>query len=57
MLAREALDEIAVLVRTGFHDKDRLIEIFCEEMYAPGELDPAEVSVAIEEEPEIAGPF
>ena len=34
----EILREIDGLVRGGFEERDRIIEILCEEMYAPGEL-------------------
>jgi hypothetical protein len=50
MLDAEVLDEISTLVRTGFYDKSRLMVIFLEEMYAPGELDSAPVSAAIDAE-------
>lgn len=48
MLEAEVSEEISVLVRSGFYDKERLAEIFCEEMYAPGELDPKEVAASID---------
>jgi hypothetical protein len=48
MLAPDVIEEIAVLIRTGFYDKDRLMEIVCEELYEPGELDADEVSAAID---------
>lgn len=35
MLSSETIDEVAALVRSGFYDKNRLMAIFCEEMYAP----------------------
>ncbi|WP_145390911.1 DUF6891 domain-containing protein [Stieleria neptunia] len=44
MLEPETKSEIAAMVRSGFYSRDRLLEIFTEEMYAPNELDPAEVS-------------
>lgn len=44
----EALEQIRSLVRGGFESKDRMIQILCEEMYEPGELDPEEVSAAID---------
>lgn len=47
-LEPDALEEIATLVRTGFYDKDRLREIVCEEMYAPGELNSDVVSAVID---------
>jgi hypothetical protein len=48
MLPRETLEEISALVRSGFYDKERLMEIFCEGRYAPGELDRDDVSAAID---------
>lgn len=50
MLSAETKEEIALLVRTAFYGKDRMLEILCEEMHEPGELDPNEVSIAIEAE-------
>jgi len=50
MLKPGARDEIAKLVRAGFYDKKRLTQIVGEELYAPGELDPAELATAIDEE-------
>jgi hypothetical protein len=50
MLSPETTDEVAVLVRSGFYEKHRLMDVFCEEMYAPGELDPDEVSATIDAE-------
>ena len=44
----EVLRDIDGLVRGGFDERDRIIEIFCEEMYEPGELDEAEVAVAVD---------
>ncbi len=35
-------------VRTGVHDNGRLMAIFLEEMYAPGELDELSVAAAID---------
>lgn len=43
-------DELVTLVRAGFYDKKRLTQIVAEELYAPGELDPAEVAAAVDEE-------
>ena len=59
-LPKETLQEIDALVRGGFEDRDRIVEIFCEEKYAPGELDPAAVAAAVDSafaalETEIAG--
>lgn len=48
MLSQETRTEIAVMVRSGFYGHGQLVEIFTEEMYAPGELDPKEVVVAID---------
>ncbi len=50
MLEAETLTEIASMVRSGFYDRERLIEVFTEEMYAPGELEPNEVASAIDEQ-------
>jgi hypothetical protein len=44
----ETREEISVLVRSGFYGKQRLMEIFCEEMYEPGELREDEVSAEID---------
>jgi len=49
MLSSEDLDSISLYVRCGFDDRDRIIEIMCEELYAPGELDPDEVALAVDE--------
>jgi hypothetical protein len=49
-MAPETLEHISTLVRSGFHPKEILMEMFCEEIYAPGELDPDEVSSAIDAE-------
>jgi hypothetical protein len=50
MLEPETNSEIACFVRSGFYERERLKEIFCEEMYAPGELDPDDVAAAIDAE-------
>jgi hypothetical protein len=47
-LNSEVLRNIDGLVRGGFDERDRIIEIFCEEMHEPGELDEAEVTVAVD---------
>ena len=47
-LTDETLGEIDTQVRSGFESRERVIEIFCEEMYAPGDLDPNEVSSAVD---------
>ena len=44
----ETLREIDGLVRGGFEERARIIEILCEEMYAPGELDEADVIAAVD---------
>ena len=44
----DLLREIDGLVRGGFDDRTRIIELLCEEMYAPGELDEAEVVGAVD---------
>ena len=48
MLATETQAEIASMVRSGFYDRERLIEVFTEEMYAPGELDTNDVVSALD---------
>src|SRR5437870_2183650 len=50
MLTNEIKDEIATLVREANNDKARMLEIVCEELYKPGELEPSEVSAAIDAE-------
>jgi len=47
-LKPETLREIDSLVHGGFEERDRVIEILCEEMYAPGELDESEVIAAVD---------
>jgi hypothetical protein len=47
-LTKETLREIETQVRGGFENRDRIIEIFCEEMYAPDELDSDEVEAAVD---------
>src|ERR1700681_1161380 len=47
-LSAEVLRNIVGLVRGGFEERDRIIEILCEEMHEPGELDEAEVTVAVD---------
>jgi hypothetical protein len=44
----ETLRELESLVRGGFEERDRIIEILCEEMYAPGELAEADVIAAVD---------
>jgi hypothetical protein len=48
MLSAETLDEIRTHVRSGCYDKERLMAVFCEEMYAPDQLDPDEVASALD---------
>lgn len=43
------LDEIDVFVRSAFWDADVILEIMCEELYAPGDLDENAVRIAIAE--------
>lgn len=45
-LPEETLRDIDSIVRSGFESRDRVIEIFTEEMYAPGDLDPEEIALA-----------
>jgi hypothetical protein len=45
----EALEQISILVRSGFYPKVEIMEILCEGLF-PGELDPEEVSLAIDTE-------
>ena len=47
-LNEEVLEEIAVFVRAGFDDRDRIIEIFLEELYEPGEWVPDEIAQAVD---------
>jgi len=47
-LSSEVLRTIDGFVRGGFEERDRIIEILREEMYEPGELDEAEVTVAVD---------
>jgi hypothetical protein len=47
-LSRDALHKIEGFVRGGFEKRDRIIEIICQEIYAPGELDEAEVAAAVD---------
>jgi hypothetical protein len=49
-LKPEIRDEVATLVRAGFYNKNRIMEILCEEIYTQGELNPTDVSAAIDEE-------
>lgn len=45
-LDEEVLEEIECRVRCGFDDRDRIVEILCEEIYEPGQLDRSEVEAA-----------
>lgn len=47
-LEQDTLDEISIHVRAGFDDRERILETFLEEMYAPGDLDPEEVETALD---------
>ncbi len=47
MLSEDVIDEVAMYVRSGFYDSDRLARMFGEELYAPGELSIEEVRAAI----------
>jgi len=46
----EVGQQITTLVRSSFYPKEILMEILCEEMYEPGNLDPDEISLAIDTE-------
>ena len=48
MLEAETQAEIATMVRSGFYSRERLIEIFTAEMYAPNDPDPNDVAVSID---------
>jgi hypothetical protein len=50
MLTPDVKEDIAALVRAGFHDKKRMTEIICEEMHEPGDLDSGEVSASLDAE-------
>jgi len=43
MLDSEIKREIASMVRLGFDDHDRILQVFSEELYSPGELDQTEL--------------
>lgn len=47
-LPDETLSEIDILVRSGFESRDRVIEIFREEMYAEGDLELDEIIAAVD---------
>jgi hypothetical protein len=46
-LSAEVLNEIHILVRGGFEERDEIAAILSEEMYEPGELNEAEVLAAV----------
>lgn len=48
MLPDDVIHEIDVQVRIGDADRERIVVIFCEEMYEPGELDPAQVEAQVD---------
>lgn len=48
-LNSEVLSEIQTLVHGGFEKRDRIIEIVCEELYEPGDLDSIEVESAVDD--------
>jgi hypothetical protein len=47
-LPADVLEEISIEVRGGFDDRERIIEMFLEEKYEPGELDENEVAAAVD---------
>ncbi|MCW1926469.1 hypothetical protein OKA05_28215 [Luteolibacter arcticus] len=48
-LPDDTLSEIATYAQAGFYDRDEIIEIFLEELYAPDELNPEMVEAAVDE--------
>lgn len=48
-LPSEILNQIKTLVRGGFETRDRIVEILCEELYEPGELEETEVTAGVDE--------
>ena len=48
MLEAKTQAEIAAMVRSGFYNRERLIKIFTEEIYAPDELNLNDVAVSID---------
>lgn len=48
MLTTDVINEINSFVRSGFYDREQLIEMFCGELYAPGELDAAVVESTVD---------
>lgn len=49
-LSEEIQECIRVWARIGFYDRDKILEIICEELYEPGELDRRQVSEALDAE-------
>lgn len=47
MLDESVKADVAPLVRAGFFARDRVVEIVCEELYEPGEVDPDQVDAAV----------
>lgn len=47
-LDTDVMQELDTLVRGGFEDRDRIVEILTEEMFEPGELDADEVEAAVD---------
>jgi hypothetical protein len=49
MITNEVNNEISVAVRGGFFDRERIIRIFLEEMYSPGDLNESDVIECVDE--------
>lgn len=49
-MAPEINEQISTLVRSGFYPNAIIIDIFCNELYEPGEIDTEEVALAVETE-------
>lgn len=47
-LPEDTLSEVDTFVRAGFYDRDEIVGIFLEELYAPGDLDPQAVRDAVD---------
>jgi hypothetical protein len=47
-LSDDVRELIRTTVRGGFDDRERIIEIFCDELYQPGELNPVDVGAAVD---------
>lgn len=47
MLEQNLIDDITAWVRAGFHTTEELLEIVCNELHSPDELDPDAVAGAI----------